>query len=195
MIGEFVRDRTRGILERLARFVGRGGISPNFVTVVGFLLSVAAGCALAWGHFLAGALLLALSGIMDGLDGALARTLNLQSRFGAFFDSTLDRLSEIAVYFGLMLLYLRQGSLTEPLLIYAAITGSLMVSYTRARGEGLGVSIREGVFTRFERLAVLALGLLTGYVQIALWALAILSNLTALQRVLLIRRAMSDRGD
>lgn len=115
------------------------------------------------------------------------------SAFGAFLDSTLDRFAEIALYLGL--LYLYRGTSLETLLIYLAITGSLMVSYTRARAEGLSVECKVGLFTRLERLAVLVLGLLLEQVLIALVILAVFSNLTALQRMWHVRSVTTKESE
>jgi CDP-diacylglycerol--glycerol-3-phosphate 3-phosphatidyltransferase len=138
------------------------------------------------GHERLAGLLLIPVALLDALDGALARLTGKATRFGAFFDSTLDRFAEIALYLGL--LYLYRGSTLETVLIYLTITGSLMVSYTRARAEGLGLECKVGLFTRLERLAVLTLGLLLEQTLIALIILAIFSNLTVLQRVWHVRK-------
>jgi CDP-diacylglycerol--glycerol-3-phosphate 3-phosphatidyltransferase len=134
-------------------------------------------------------------GLLDAVDGALARVTDRATRFGAFLDSTLDRFGEIALYLGL--LYLYRGSPLETLLIYLTITGSLMVSYTRARAEGLGIECKVGWFGRFERLAVLVVGLVLEQVLIALVILAVFSNLTALQRIWHVRRVTMEgtRGE
>jgi CDP-diacylglycerol--glycerol-3-phosphate 3-phosphatidyltransferase len=104
----------------------------------------------------------------------------------------MDRYAEAAVFLGVLVYFLRQGASTEVILTYIAIIGSLMVSYTRARGEGLGVSIRGGLLSRLERMVVLVLFLLLNQLAIALWILAPLTNLTALQRIWLTWRAMRE---
>jgi CDP-diacylglycerol--glycerol-3-phosphate 3-phosphatidyltransferase len=146
----------------------------------------AVACVLGLGHERLAGLLLIPVALFDSLDGALARLTGKATPFGAFFDSTLDRFAEIALYLGL--LYLYRGATLETVLIYLAITGSLMVSYTRARAEGLGLECKVGLFTRLERLAVLTLGLLLEQTLIALIILAIFSNLTVLQRVWHVKR-------
>ncbi len=142
---------------------------------------------LAKGHERVAGLLIIFVGLFDALDGALARMTGKVTPFGAFFDSTLDRFSEIALYLGL--LYLYRGATLETVLIYLTITGSLMVSYTRARAEGLGVECKVGFFSRLERMAVLVVGLILEQTLLALIVLAIFSNLTALQRIWHVRRA------
>jgi len=186
MAEKLLRERTKGLLASVARLISRTGVSPNILTFTGFLATLALAYILASGHERVAGLLMIPVGLFDAVDGALARAKNEVTPFGAFFDSTLDRFSEIALYLGL--LYLYRGSTLETVLIYLTITGSLMVSYTRARAEGLGMECRIGLFTRFERLAVLVVGLLLEQTLIALIILAIFSNLTAFQRRWHVRR-------
>ena len=189
MLTDIVRQWSRSIINPMARFVGRTGVSPDGVTLVGFVLMVGVGLLLARGYLqLAGAVLI-LAAIFDAIDGALARMLNRTSRFGAFLDSTMDRFSEAAIFLGILVHFHKQDSGTEVVLTYIAMVGSLMVSYTRARGEGIGVSIRGGFLTRFERMVILILGLILNQLSLALWILAPLTNFTALQRVWLTWRA------
>jgi CDP-diacylglycerol--glycerol-3-phosphate 3-phosphatidyltransferase len=195
-VGRLLREWTKGLLASIARLISRTGVSPNILTLSGFLATLGVSYVLALGHERVAGLLIIPVGLFDALDGALARAMDKATPFGAFFDSTLDRFAEIALYLGL--LYLYRGSTLETVLIYLAITGSLMVSYTRARAEGLGLECKVGLFTRFERLAVLVVGLLLEQTFIALIILAIFSNLTALQRMWYVRRATlkeNKRGD
>lgn len=178
---EALRARTNALLAYVVRPLARAGISPNILTVVGFLAMVGVAWILSQGYEMLAGLLIIVVGLFDALDGALARSTGRSTTFGAFFDSTLDRFAEIALYLGL--LYLYRGETLATTLIYLTVTGSLMVSYARARAEGLGVECKVGLFTRLERLGVLALGLLLNRVLWALVILAILSNLTALQRM------------
>jgi CDP-diacylglycerol--glycerol-3-phosphate 3-phosphatidyltransferase len=176
-----LRDRTRGLAESMVRPLARAGVSPNVLSLLGFCGMLGVGCVLALGHERLGGLLIIPVGLLDALDGALARSTGKTSPFGAFFDSTLDRFAEIALYLGLLYLY-REDTLAI-ILLYLAITGSLMVSYTRARAEGLGIECKVGLFTRLERLLTLVLGLLLNRLVLALLVLAVLSNLTAAQRM------------
>jgi CDP-diacylglycerol--glycerol-3-phosphate 3-phosphatidyltransferase len=181
-----IRRRTKGLLEYIAGPLARAGVSPNLLTLCGLLASGVVAALLGLGHERLAGLLLIPVGLFDALDGALARLTGKATPFGAFFDSTLDRFAEIALYLGL--LYLYRGSTLATLLIYLTITGSLMVSYARARAEGLGLECKVGLFTRLERLAVLMLGLLLEQTLIALIILAIFSHLTVLQRVWHVRK-------
>jgi len=181
MVGKLLREWTEDLLASIARPVSRTGVSPNLLSLFGFLAMLGVSYVLALGHERVAGLLIIPVGLFDALDGALARVTGKATPFGAFLDSTLDRFSEIALYLGL--LYLYRESTLETVLIYLTITGSLMVSYARARAEGLDVECRVGLFTRFERLAILVVGLLLEQTLIALIILAIFTNLTVLQRM------------
>ena len=183
MLSDWVRNWTHGIRASAARMLGRLGVSPNALTVFGCLLNLPVMCVLATGHMQLGGILVAVASLFDSLDGALAREMGQGSVFGAFLDSVADRFSEGTVFLGLFLWYLRNGGQLELVLIYAAIFGSLMVSYARARAQGVGVECKEGLFTRFERVILLAIGLMVQQVRLALWAMAILTNVTAIQRI------------
>jgi CDP-diacylglycerol--glycerol-3-phosphate 3-phosphatidyltransferase len=195
MLTDRVRQWSRGIINPVAGLVNRTGISPNGITVIGFLLMVGVGFVLSQGYLRLAGVLLIVAALFDALDGALARMQDRVTPFGAFFDSTMDRYAEAAVFLGILVYFLRQGASTEVILTYIAIIGSLMVSYTRARGEGLGVSVRGGLLSRLERMVILVLFLLLNQLAIALWILAPLTNLTALQRIWLTWRAMREDVD
>jgi CDP-diacylglycerol--glycerol-3-phosphate 3-phosphatidyltransferase len=162
------------------------GVTPNMISVAGFAGNLGAASLAAGGHFRAAGVLMLIFSALDLLDGALARKTGTVTRFGAVFDSVLDRLSEAAVLAGLLYHYAQSSGNTEEIILcYAAMAGSIMVSYTRARAEGMGIELREGLFTRAERVLLLAAALIIGYgsVRWALWALAVFANLTAIQRV------------
>jgi CDP-diacylglycerol--glycerol-3-phosphate 3-phosphatidyltransferase len=164
--------------------LGRTRLTPSKVTVAGFVLVAGAVWLLAIGAFRWAGCLIALASSFDMLDGALARAKNEASRFGAFLDSTLDRYSEAFVFFGLLLYYEQTapGS-TEVRLIYLAVIGSLLISYARARAEALGFECKVGLLERPERIVLIVFGLLTGWMWLTLWALAILTHITAIQRI------------
>lgn len=179
----WLREGSRGILESIARVLQATNISPNMLTVIGFVVALGVAVVLASGQLLLGGILMILAAVFDAFDGTLARVANRTSRFGAFLDSTLDRYSESVIFLGLLVYYLQAGIQTEAILVVAALVGSLMVSYTRARAEGLGLDIKSGLLTRVERVLILIAGLISGWMLVALWLLAILSNVTALQRI------------
>jgi CDP-diacylglycerol--glycerol-3-phosphate 3-phosphatidyltransferase len=166
--------------------LARTGISPSAVTWVGFLLSVAAALLITGGRWLVAGLLVLVAGFLDALDGALARRTNRVTRFGAALDSSLDRLSEAALLLGILVWYVRDGSATGALLAGVTLSFSFMVSYIRARAEGLGLDCQVGMVTRPERVLLLVLGLLSGQVTIALMVIAALSLITAGQRLIYV---------
>ena len=188
------RDVLASYVERpTARLLERVGLSPNKVTVIGLLLSGATAYLLGIGQFFVGGILLILASALDMADGALARLQGRATAAGALLDSTADRVSEAAVFLGLLVFYVSPTSKLEVLLIYLALVGSFMVSYLRARGEALGVDCKIGVMTRPERVLVLAAGLLINQLAVALGVIAALSFLTALHRFWHIHRELSRR--
>ena len=168
----------------------RLGVTPNVVTAFGFVANVVVGALAAAGYLTAAGIVLPLSGAMDGLDGALARRLGKASKFGAFLDSTLDRYSEAVVLFGLLVYAIQRGLQTEQMLVTITVVGSLMVSYTRARAESLGVDCKIGLLTRLERFVILSAMLVFQQVTIGLLLLAVLTHVTALQRMVYVLRTL-----
>jgi CDP-diacylglycerol--glycerol-3-phosphate 3-phosphatidyltransferase len=190
-----VKRRSRLLAEAPALFLGRLGFSPNALTIVGSLLTASVGLLIAQGWFLAAGICLWLFSATDTLDGALARATNRVTTFGAFLDSVCDRYAEAAVFFGLVWWYQSLGNSLGVALAYVALVGSLMVSYARARAEGVGLQASEvGWFQRPERIILLGIGLLAAAflpsaLLVALALLAILTTVTVLQRVLHVARA------
>jgi len=178
----------RRITDPIVFLLAKAHITPNALTLMGVLGSAGAAILLARGQFLAGGIAVLAAGALDILDGALARATGQVTRFGAVFDSVMDRVSEAAVLFGLLYYYAGRDAREESLLVFAALAGSMLVSYIRARGEILGLPIREGLFTRAERVVVIGVGSIIDQVRIALWILAVLANFTALQRLYLVWR-------
>ena len=178
----------RRITDPIVFLLAKAHITPNALTLLGVLGSAGAAVLLARGQFLAGGIVVLAAGALDILDGALARATGQVTRFGAVFDAVMDRVSEAAVLFGLLYYYAGRDAREESLLIFAALAGSMLVSYIRARGEILGLQIREGLFTRAERVIVIGFGSIIDQVRIALWILAVLANLTALQRLYMVWR-------
>jgi CDP-diacylglycerol--glycerol-3-phosphate 3-phosphatidyltransferase len=170
------------------RLLARTGITPNTVTWLGFIITAGAAALVVTGNLLAAGFVVLVAGFFDMLDGALARTTNRVTRFGGILDSTLDRLSEAILLLSILVIYTRGQQVAESLLVGIALLGSLMVSYIRARVEGLGIECKVGWFTRPERVIILALGLLLSRYDyalvIALAAITILSFFTVGQRLL-----------
>ena len=185
MLTEPFEARVRALTQRVVgRALGRTGITPNMLTIVGLLLTLAVTVALATGHLMLGGVLVLFTSVFDMFDGALARATERTSAFGAFFDSTMDRYAEAMIFLGLLLYYQRvPNSALETSFVYLAIVGSLMVSYTRARAEALGLECKVGILARPERIILLSLGLMIGWLDFTLAILALFTNLTAFQRI------------
>jgi len=185
---DFLRTQAMVITHPIARVLGKLGLHPNTVTLLGFFLNVGAGAILATGRLVLGGVFLLLASSVDSLDGALARVSGAKSRFGAFLDSTLDRLSESALLFGLLAWLLRQGAALEMYLVFLVLLGSVMVSYTRARAEGVGYDCKVGILTRLERVVVFGVGLIIGWVRPTLIIMAVFTWITVFQRVWYVYR-------
>jgi len=185
-----VADR---VTEPAVRLLARTSITPNAVTWSGFLLTIGAAALIITEHLVAAGILVLIAGFLDILDGALARRTNRTTRFGAILDSTLDRFSEAVLLLGILVLYARDQSFAQILVVGAALVGSLLVSYIRARAEALGLECEAGLFTRTERVIVLALGLLLSQVVdyaliTALSIIVVFSFVTIVQRLIYIGR-------
>lgn len=195
MINERLQDWGRAQARRVAAWLRWTGLTPNMLTIIGLLLNVVVAAILARGYLFVGGILVIAAGLFDLLDGAMARVTERTSPFGAFLDSTLDRYSEAILYFGLLIYLLdtadaRRGAL----LTFATFVGSIMVSYARARAEGLGYKLQNGLLARPERIIILAAGLILGYPIFALWFLAIFTNVTAAQRIYTLWATTSRAG-
>ncbi len=186
---DWLRKHTVGIIHPVVKVLARWGIHPNQMTWLGFLLTAGAGAVLAVGRLQLGGVLMLLTSSVDGLDGALARLTDQQSRFGAFLDSTLDRFSEGAILFGLLVWTIRMDMPVDIALLFLILLGSVMVSYTRARAEGLGYTCEVGLFTRAVRVFFLAVGLIVpGFFRLTLVLMAVLTWFTVAQRMLYVYR-------
>jgi len=180
----------------LANLLAKTRITPNGLTWTGFLVNVVAAALILTGHLLAAGITMIVAGLFDMLDGALARATGKVTRFGAVLDSTLDRVCEAMLLLALIFVFARDNQAVWSLVTGIALVGSILVSYIRARVEGLGVECKAGVFTRPERVAILALGLLLSSVNyalvIAVGLLALLSLFTVIERLVYARRQLKD---
>ncbi|MEA2062877.1 MAG: CDP-alcohol phosphatidyltransferase family protein [Gemmatimonadota bacterium] len=173
------------LISPLIRVCIRYRVEPNLITTVGFAITVGAAVCFARDHVqLAGAILL-FSGTFDIIDGKVARATGLSSKFGDFFDSTMDRLSDVIVTLGLLYLYLKQGREEMIWVLMLFAIGSLMVSYIRSKAEALHIVCKVGIFQRPERVVYLGFAAMLGHVMLyyVLWALAIFTNITVIQRM------------
>lgn len=193
MLSELIAPQVREWMLRVGRVVSGWGFSPNALTLLGLALNTVVAVVIASGHPAAGGVLLLLASAFDMLDGAVARATDTVTRFGGFFDSTLDRYSETVVFLGVLVYLLdtpdaRLGSL----LVFASAVGSLMISYARARAETAGYGASVGILPRPERVVLLAVCLLLGRPLWALWVLAILTHVTAAMRILHVWKASQE---
>ena len=181
--------------------LSRLGVTPNMLTLFGFAGNVGAAVLAADGRFLAAGIVMLAFSALDFLDGSLARATGRATPFGAVFDSTMDLLSEAAVLFGLLWYFSNLNAREEGLLIFAAVVASIMVSYLRARAEIIGLKLREGVFTRTERVLLLGGGLIlhdlldVNVLTPVLWALALIAGFTVLQRLAMVWLKTRDMSD
>jgi CDP-diacylglycerol--glycerol-3-phosphate 3-phosphatidyltransferase len=186
------RSAPKWLTEPVVRPLAKLGVTPNMLTVLGVLGNIGAGVLCANGEFLWAGIVVLLASALDMFDGALARATGQATPFGSAFDATMDRVSEAAVFFGLLVWMSDRGERTEELLIFVAIVASILVSYVRARAEILGLKLKEGAFTRFERVALMGVGLIAhdlsgeNILTPVLWILAVLASFTALQRLAIV---------
>ncbi len=192
MFTAWLRKISRWLVEPFAALLARLGLTPNALTIIGCLLNIGVAVIIAQGHLLWGGVALAAASGFDALDGTLARQLGRSTKFGAFLDSVLDRVSESAVLLGLAYYYMGRGGTTEEFLAFVAIVGSLLVSYTRARAEGLQIDCKGGILTRVERCLLLIAALILNLTTPALWILAGGTTFTTIQRIWHVRRALAD---
>lgn len=186
MFTEWLRQVTKGIVQPVARFLGKLGITPDAITILGCLLIIGISFIIAAGHLQLGGILLLPAFLLDAFDGAVARETNRVTRFGGFLDSCLDRVSESAVFIALAWWFMNTGRQMQVLLALISITGSTMVSYTRARAEGIGIECKVGFFSRVERSILTILGLVTGLVTPMLWIMAVGTVLTSAHRMVYV---------
>ena len=186
-ITDFLRKRFNKTLVFVSSFLLKTGLTPNIVTLLGFIGNVGAALFIANGKFIMGGVIASLSGMFDAVDGTMARLSGEPSKFGCLFDSLMDRYSEMVLLFSILVYFSSTNNRTGIILVYLALCGSFLVSYIRARAEGLGVEVKVGILTRVERLFVLVLSLFFNQPLIGVLILALLGNFTALQRLWFVR--------
>ena len=183
-----MRIRFRGLLNSIGGFLNNLGITPNAMTIFGLIGNTVGAVFLAQGQMTIGGLIILAMGPVDALDGTMARLRGMSGQFGAFVDSVTDRYSELIIFGGLLFYYVGEGNSTATMLVFAASAGSVLVSYIRSRGQSLGWDTKVGILTRMERYLVLAPTLIFKIPLVGLWIIAIFANLTALQRIIDVRR-------
>ncbi len=187
---EKVKDDVAELLQPSTQYLVEKRFGPDALTMIGFGLNLGAAALFGFDYFRWAGLVVLLAGVFDFLDGQVARAGRNATTFGALLDSTTDRYSEIFIWFGIVVSFIRAGSLWTSSALFFALAGSLMVSYVRARAEGLGEACKVGFMQRPERVIAIGVGALVGEVglTVAVWVIAVLSNYTVLERVLHIRR-------
>lgn len=183
MITEWGRKNLRWLFEALARVLQALHLTPNAITLIGTLLCVVVAYFIMTDRLLIAGAVYFVASLTDALDGTLARMAGVRSRFGAFWDSTLDRLSEAIVVSSIGYWAALQGNMLGLAISLAALVTSFMVSYTRARGEGLGIESKVGFGTRVERFIILLVALLVGYPIVGLAIIAVLAGITTVMRI------------
>ena len=180
------------LIQPAVRLLARTPITPNTLTWFGFLLTIGAAVLITQGYLLAAGVVVLIAGFFDILDGALARSTNRVTQFGAVLDATLDRLAEVVLLLSILVLYASARVVTHTVVTSLALLGSLLVSYIRAKAEAVGLECQVGLFTRSERVVVLALGLLLSQfanaLLIALAIIVVFSFITITQRLLYVWR-------
>lgn len=190
---DYLRLWFKWVLDPLGRFFNSLGLTPNTMTMVGLVGNSIGAYYLARGEMLTGGILVLLMTPIDALDGTMARLRGESSDFGAFVDSVTDRYSELIIYGGLLYYFLSLGEPLGGLLVFGAAAGSVLVSYVKARAEGLGYEAKVGLLTRVERYLVLAPSLVFNQLFIGLAIIALFANITALQRIWYVRRQAHEK--
>jgi CDP-diacylglycerol--glycerol-3-phosphate 3-phosphatidyltransferase len=183
---DWARAKGAIILAPLARLLAGLGVHPNTLTLLGVVLQIGIGILFAFGHLVLGGWLLLVLSPVDALDGLLARTLGKQSRFGAFLDSTIDRISDAVLLLGLAAHYIGKGEFLYVSLLLLSLVATVMISYVRARAESLGFSCKGGLMTRMERIVFIGLFSALGLHILLVWALAVLTVFTVVQRIVCV---------
>ncbi len=183
-----MRMRFGGILDPIAALFNRLGLMPNTMTIIGLAGNMVGAYLIARGQMTIGGLLILAMGPVDALDGTMARLRGESSEFGAFVDSVTDRYSELVIFGALIYYFITQSNWSAAVIAYIAAVGAVLVSYIRARASSLGYETKVGILTRLERYLVLAPSLVLNIPLIGLWIIAVLANVTAIQRIWDVRR-------
>jgi CDP-diacylglycerol--glycerol-3-phosphate 3-phosphatidyltransferase len=184
----------KGVLDPFGAFFNRLGIYPNTMTLLGLAGNIIGAILIALGHMTLGGTIVLVMGLIDTLDGTMARLRGMPSDFGAFVDSVTDRYSELVIFGGLLYYFLQKADWLSVLAIYIAASGAVLVSYVRARAASLGMDTKVGFLSRFERYLVLAPTLIFNIPMIGIWIIAILANFTAVQRIVDVRRQAHEQN-
>ncbi len=186
---EWVRAQIKERMGELGRTLYRLGVHPDMVTILGFLVVAVAAILVGLGEFQWGGVVLVIGLPLDAVDGAVARAMGRQGKFGGVLDSTLDRYADALIFGGLSYHFAVQGRFDYMLLALAALTGGFAVSYVRARAGEAGISVKVGLLDRLVRVIIIVTVLLLPFlIPVGLWVLALGTNITALQRMWFVYR-------
>ena len=191
MLGHYKAPLHR-LFDPVARLLVRARLRPNHLTVAGLGVSIAAAYVFSAGRLRWGAVLLAVAGLFDFFDGAVARLAGSDSDYGAFLDSVVDRYSDLAVLLGILVYYETRGDTMGSIATMATLAGTFMVSYTKARAQSIGLRCEVGIMERPERLITLIAGATFHVLTPIMVLLAVLTNVTAVQRIIYTRRIARD---
>jgi len=183
MISNLIGRAGKFLLGLIVKVLSRLQINPNILTFTGVLISFWGAWNFGFGEMRRGAWIIVLAGLFDMLDGEVARVRGAETRFGAFYDSVIDRYSDIILLLGLVVWYARQQMLGHVVLVGIALMGAVMTSYSRARAESLIPSCKVGFMERPERIVLLIIGGLSNRMEAVLWVLAVLGNWTVINRI------------
>ena len=183
----------KGILDPTGAFLNRSGLTPNAITLLGLAGTTVGAYILSQGYMTIGGIVLFVSVLVDALDGTMARLRGEPSDFGGFVDSVSDRYAEFITFGGLLYFFLTQADYPGVVATFLATAGSVLVSYVKARAEGLGFTAKVGLLTRVERYIVLIPLLIFNQPFLAVVFIAVLGNITALQRILHVRAQGRER--
>lgn len=188
-IDGFLRKTFKGVIDPVAGFLLKIGLTPNMITYCGLLFSTSVAVLIATGNITIAGIVMLVTAPTDVLDGSMARLKGEDTLYGAFIDSVTDRYAELVILGGLMVYYVvTKPDVTGAILAFVAAMGSVLVSYVKARAEALGFSAKMGLLTRVERVIILIPCLIFNIPMVALWILAVLTNVTAIQRFFFVRK-------
>ena len=191
MVSTRFAHSVRSRLGAVGRIVAKTNLSPNAITIIGLLLNVAVAAIIASGNLILGGVMLLVAGGFDVVDGAVARATNQVSPFGSFFDSTMDRYADAIILGGLLLYFMREDAgTTAVMLLFVTLVGSVMISYARSKAENLDLRGDVGFAQRAERVIILSFGLIIGFPVWTIGVLAVLTQVTVLQRIVHVWREL-----
>ncbi len=193
MVSEKIGDTLGRVLDAIVRGFAASGVNPNFLTFIGFGINLLAAYLFAYGYFRWAGVTIILAGVFDMTDGRVARLEGRVTPFGGFYDSVMDRYSDLCLLIGLVIYYGRINRFQYVSLVAVAMIGSVMVSYTRARAENVIRSCKVGFLERPERVVLIIIGALFDRMAPVLWLIAVLSNVTVIHRIIYTRQEARKR--